>query len=126
MDQMLAARALDFATREFLVTDEMLNAMRTLKFEVGHKFSPLTPASLGQRHGARNHPKPAIPEWPLVKVSIIAGSAFPVTARMGDFHELSARPIEPGKGLGAAFDRARFGLRGTKSRARASHKSSHN
>jgi len=48
------------------------------------------------------------PEWPLVTGSIIAGSAFPVTAAVGDFHELTARLIEQGIGLGAAFESARF------------------
>ena len=34
------------------------------------------------------------PEWPLVKVSIFAGSAFPVAAAMGDFHEFAAWSVE--------------------------------
>jgi hypothetical protein len=34
------------------------------------------------------------PEWPLVKVLIFAGSAFPISATMGDFHELAAWFVE--------------------------------
>jgi hypothetical protein len=48
------------------------------------------------------------PEWPLVKGLIIAGSAFPVAAAVGDFHELVARLIEQRIGFGAVFDGARF------------------
>jgi len=33
-------------------------------------------------------------EWPLVKTSIIAGSAFPVTGAMRDFYELMTRLIQ--------------------------------
>ena len=53
-------------------------------------------------------PKGVSPEWPLVKAPIIAGSAFPVTAAVGDFHEFAARLVEQGKGLGTAFDGAGF------------------
>ena len=48
------------------------------------------------------------PEWPLVKASIIAGSAFPIVAAMGDFHEEVAWFIEEGVGFWAAFDGAWF------------------
>jgi hypothetical protein len=34
------------------------------------------------------------PEWPLVKLAIIAGSSFPITAAMGDFHETVAWLVE--------------------------------
>ena len=48
------------------------------------------------------------PEWPLVKVSINAGSAFPVAAAVGDFDELAPGLIEQGIGFGSVFDRAGF------------------
>jgi len=52
------------------------------------------------------------PEWPLVKVSIFTGAAFPVAAAMGDFHKFAAGPVEQGKGFGPAFDGSRFGAVG--------------
>lgn len=48
------------------------------------------------------------PEWRLVKASIIAGSAFAVTAAVGDFHEFTPRLIEQWIRFGTAFDGARF------------------
>jgi len=51
-------------------------------------------------------------EWPLVKASIIAGVAFPVTVTVGDCHELVAWLIKQGIGFGAAFEGARFGAVG--------------
>jgi hypothetical protein len=48
------------------------------------------------------------PEWPLDKVTIIAGSTFPVAAAVGDFDEATARLVEQRISFGSAFDGARF------------------
>ena len=45
-------------------------------------------------------------EWPLVKASIIAGSAFPITTAVGDFDEPPAGLVEQRIRFGAAFDGA--------------------
>ena len=48
------------------------------------------------------------PEWPLVKAPKIAGSAFPVSAAMGYFHEAVTRSVEQRISFGPAFYRARL------------------
>jgi hypothetical protein len=48
------------------------------------------------------------PEWPLVKPLIIAGTAFPIVAAVGDFHEAMARLIEQRIRFGPVFDGARL------------------
>ena len=47
-------------------------------------------------------------EWRLVKTVVIAWSAFPIAAAMGDFDELSPGLIEQGILLGSTFERARL------------------
>ena len=55
-------------------------------------------------------------EWPLVKVTIFTGSAFPVSAAMRDFHELAAGLVVKGSGITFLF----FTLHGAFFRATAS------
>src|SRR6266404_1428109 len=43
------------------------------------------------------------PEWPLVKLSKITGSAFPVSAAMRDFHEPVTWLVEQGIRFGPVF-----------------------
>ncbi len=59
-------------------------------------------------HETKRCQKGVSPEWRLVKAAIIAGSAFTVTAAVGDFHELAAGFVEQGKGFETAFDGTRF------------------
>ena len=54
------------------------------------------------------------PEWPLDKASIIAGSAFPVTAAVGDFDEPPPWLVEQGIGFGSVFDRSGLATIGSK------------
>src|ERR1019366_10502240 len=47
-------------------------------------------------------------EWPLVKAPIIAGTAFPVAAAVGNFYEAAARLIDQWVGFWPALDGPRF------------------